>query len=233
MTSPIEPDLIGSAVEELINQAKRLGLTWSIIPGTVSSVSSSSGLWPASNTWVVQDNDSNPTRAMSLVGPVAESTRVMLMHVPPQGNYIIGFVGGQYPIQRDFGAWIEYGTPSTIWTSTGTQPAIGNGTVIAKYSLLNSKTVAFRIKVNVGSTTTFGTGTYRFLLPFSIAEEQVAAALFRDNSGNDEYSAAAWLQTGTTILSVSGSTAAKWAPASPVTWASGDRAEITGVYERA
>lgn len=231
MTSPT-PDVVGAAVEEVVTQATRLGLKWTLIPGTVSSVASSTGLWPASNTWVVQDNDSNPTRAMSLIGPVAEASRVMIMHVPPQGNYIIGTVGGQYPIQRDFGAWIEYGTPSTIWTSTGIQPVIGNGTVTAKYSLLNSKTAAFRIKVNPGSTTTFGSGNYQFLLPFAIADEQVAVCLFRDNGSNVQYGGfSAWLQNGTQIRDVVNSAGQNWTPSVPVTWASGDRAEISGVYE--
>lgn len=226
------PDEIGTAVEEIVVQAERLGLKWTLIPGTVSSVASATGLWPASNTWVVQDNDTNPTRAMSLIGPVAETTRVMIMHVPPQGNYIVGTVGGQYPIQRDFGAWIEYGTPSTIWTSTGTQPSIGNGTVVAKYSMLNSKTCAFRIKVNPGSTTTFGSGNYQFLLPFAIAEEQVAVCLFRDNGSNVQYGGfSAWLQNGTQIRDVVNSAGQNWTASVPVTWASGDRAEISGVYE--
>jgi hypothetical protein len=233
MTSPEEPiDVAGVAAEELIAQARRLGIVWTLIPGTVSSVANSSGMWPASNTWVVQDNDTNPTRAMSLIGPIAEDTRVMIMHVPPQGNYIIGVVGEQNAILRGSGQWIDYGTSSTIWTSTGTQPSIGNGVIVARYTMLGTKTCAFRIKVNPGSTTTFGTGEYQFLLPFPIADEQVAVAMFRDNDGADEYGGfTAWLQNSTQILRVMNSANQRWGPNIPVLWESGDRAEISGVYE--
>lgn len=133
--------------------------------------------------------------------------------------------------------WTDYGTPSTVWTSTLTQPAIGNGAVTARYKRIGgpaSKTVAFRIKILPGTTTTYGTGNYQFLLPVAIADEQVAVGIFRDNSGAVEYGGfSAWLQSGTLILSVRNSAAAVWSNSVPVGWATGDRAEISGVYEAA
>lgn len=50
------------------------------------------------------------------------------------------------------------------WGSTGTAPAIGNGTVTGGAVLAN-KIVDFRIAVAFGSSTTFGTGTYSLTLP--------------------------------------------------------------------
>lgn len=233
MTSPENTEAIGVGAEEIVSQARRLGLSWTLIPATAATVSgTSSNAWPPSNTWVVQDNDSSPTRAISLIGPVASGARVMVLHVPPQGNYILGTIGVGGPSGIGASAWTDYGTPSTIWTSTGTQPSIGDGLIVARYRLIDSRTCAFRIKVNPGSTTTFGTGTYRFLLPFTVADEQVGVALFRDNSAALQYGGfSAWLQSGTTILTVSNSAAANWSPTVPATWASADRAEISGVYE--
>ena len=85
------------AVRELLSQAKRLNLIWTLIPATVAPITGAVNVWPSSNTYVIQDNDINVSRAMSLVGCVRGGTRVMIMHVPPQGNYIIGYIGGQAP----------------------------------------------------------------------------------------------------------------------------------------
>jgi len=71
-----------------------------------------------------------------------------------QNTYVKGLIDG-------FGAWTPY-TPS--WTSTGTAPAIGNGTLTGAYVQIG-KWVQFRIQVTFGSTTTFGTGGLQVSLP--------------------------------------------------------------------
>lgn len=87
-------DIVLAAVNQLKTEASRLGISWNLIPATVATISGSSGgEWPASNVYVIQDNDTNVSRSMSLIGRVRPGTRVMLMHVPPQGNYIIGSLG--------------------------------------------------------------------------------------------------------------------------------------------
>lgn len=63
------------------------------------------------------------------------------------------------------GAWTTY---TSAWTSTGTAPAIGNGTISARYSITGN-TVNVAITLVAGGTTTFGTGTYSFSLPFAVA----------------------------------------------------------------
>lgn len=62
------------------------------------------------------------------------------------------------------GAWTAY-TPA--WTSTGTAPAIGNGTLAGSYKLVGDKTCHFRASITFGTTTTFGTGGYLLSLPFT------------------------------------------------------------------
>ncbi|MEV0396720.1 hypothetical protein [Polymorphospora rubra] len=134
------------------------------------------------------------------------------------------------------GPWTDYGTPTTIWTASGSNPTIGNGSIVARYQLLGgaaSKTCAFRIKINPGSTTTFGRGTYSFLLPFDIADEQTASAIFRDNSAATQFGGSAWLQSARTIHSVALSSGTLWSPTVPAPWSQNDRAEISGIYERA
>lgn len=63
------------------------------------------------------------------------------------------------------GAWTTY---TSAWTSTGTAPAIGNGTISARYSITGN-TVNVAITLVAGGSTTFGTGTYSFSLPFAVA----------------------------------------------------------------
>jgi hypothetical protein len=58
-------------------------------------------------------------------------------------------------------AWTSY-TPA--WSSTGTAPAINNGTLTGGYAQLN-KLFLFRILLTVGSSTTFGTGVLSLSLP--------------------------------------------------------------------
>lgn len=52
------------------------------------------------------------------------------------------------------------------WTATGPNPSIGNGSLTGRYILNGSSCTVF-IDLNVGSTTTFGSGNWLFSLPFT------------------------------------------------------------------
>jgi hypothetical protein len=58
-------------------------------------------------------------------------------------------------------AWTSY-TPT--WTGSTTNPSLGNGTLSAAYIQIG-KTVHFRINLTMGTTTTYGSGIWRFTLP--------------------------------------------------------------------
>lgn len=64
-----------------------------------------------------------------------------------------------------FAAWTSY---TSTWQSTGTAPAIGNGTILARHMKLG-RTVHTGIHWTAGSTSTYGTGNYTFTLPFTSA----------------------------------------------------------------
>jgi hypothetical protein len=51
-----------------------------------------------------------------------------------------------------------------VWTSTGTAIALGNGTIAGRFKVFGKWGFA-RLTLTMGTTTTFGTGTYRFTLP--------------------------------------------------------------------
>lgn len=79
------PELIGVGAQAIQDNAKRLGLTWTLRPGTVQSYDGASG-----QASVVFDNDTVAIGAVSLIGVLATGQRVMGMIVPPGGNFIIG-----------------------------------------------------------------------------------------------------------------------------------------------
>jgi hypothetical protein len=55
-------------------------------------------------------------------------------------------------------------TYTPAWTSTGSAPAIGNGSLSGQYQQIG-KLVTFNFSIVFGSTTTFGSGSYRFSIP--------------------------------------------------------------------
>jgi hypothetical protein len=135
------------------------------------------------------------------------------------------------------GLWVAY-TPA--WSSSGTQPAIGNGTITGRYALTGG-TVDFVVKVTMGSTTTYGTGNYSFSLPFTAAAgaDMIGDVFVGDSSvGAGGYSGggAVYITTGATDVSAyvgaTGATSVMGATA-PQTFASGDRIWIQGRYEAA
>lgn len=87
------------------------------------------------------------------------------------------WVAGEFPSAATFNthvrdnlkaigdAWTAY-TPS--WNSTGTQPALGNGTATGFY-IAAGDLIVFRFKITLGTTSTVGTGTYSFGLPVAAA----------------------------------------------------------------
>jgi hypothetical protein len=126
--------------------------------------------------------------------------------------------------------WINY---APAWTSTGTQPAIGNGGIGGYYQRLGA-TIQFKIVVYMGSTTTYGTGSYRFSLPiagnatvqnfmFHLVAYDSSSGLWWAGIGQQDQAQAFLLRSGATSLN-------NWGPTAPQTWASGDQFHINGAY---
>lgn len=81
-------EAISVAVQEVQHNAERLGLTWTLRPGTVQPGVTAEGLYQ-----VLLDGDIAPSTASSIVGHLPENFRVMVMAVPPSGTYVVGFIG--------------------------------------------------------------------------------------------------------------------------------------------
>lgn len=136
------------------------------------------------------------------------------------------------------GAWTAW-TPS--WTaSSGTAPALGDGTLIGRFKQVGN-TVLFDLVLVFGTTTTGGNGTlnanaglWQFSLPVAASSEFCAAASLRDNSVPTNLAATADGRSGaaaTALLRTAGSSGVAVNAATPFTWAVGDTFKITGMYE--
>lgn len=139
--------------------------------------------------------------------------------------------------------WVSY-VPA--WTASGTAPALGNGTIVGASRTLGPKTVHFRILLTMGSTTTYGTGTYRFTLPaaalaLGAGSTLNLAGLLTDTSagaaGKWGVQACQFVTTSTIELLAPTATAdAKLAIVGqlvPFTWANTDILSVSGTVEAA
>jgi len=63
--------------------------------------------------------------------------------------------------EQPVGNWQAY---TVSWIASTTNPSIGNGTLVGRYTQIG-KTIMGNIFIKMGSTTTFGSGYWRFSLP--------------------------------------------------------------------
>lgn len=121
---------------------------------------------------------------------------------------------------------------SPSWTSTGTAPAIGNGTLSGAYQQIG-QLVWFRVYWKAGSTTTFGTGTYSFSLPLTAGGTGwlTGSASMYDNTLTDMWVGVAQIATTTTIkVYENRNTASGIGQTVPFTWAQDDIIQVSGFY---
>lgn len=130
--------------------------------------------------------------------------------------------------------WTDF-TPT--WISDGTQPSLGNGTLVGRYRQIDSKLYLIRIEFSRGSTSTNGTGAYGFSgLPFTAAGvvAQVASCFLLD-AGTRNFVATAYMSQGLTfinqILVADSSGAGNWTDSNPMVLATGDQCLIQGFFE--
>lgn len=124
----------------------------------------------------------------------------------------------------------EEGTYTVAWTSSGTQPAKGNGSFNGVYTKIGQK-VLVSITITMGSTTTFGTGNYTFSLPFtSTGTHAFIGSIFIVDSGTGFYIAVSRITGSTATISGFTSAGAQIGATTPHTWAVNDELNITCEY---
>lgn len=132
----------------------------------------------------------------------------------------------------------SYGTAATVWTATSVNPVINNGTFVSTYRQ-DSKWVDVFIQITMGSTTTYGTGTWQIGLPVTAKNTRwtVAGEAF-DTSGPSEYVVfgkplTTSVLTIRTLPSTAGNPLISVGSTAPMTWATGDILTLAFRYEAA
>ena len=77
--------------EGIAERGDSLGLTWRLIPATVSPAGDSGEMR------VTLDGDSTSIAAVSMIGRLAVGARVFVILSPPAGVHIVGFLGYDFP----------------------------------------------------------------------------------------------------------------------------------------
>lgn len=133
-------------------------------------------------------------------------------------------------VAHEQGAAIAY---TCAWTAVSVNPAIGNGSLAANYTIIGDRCF-LEILITMGSTTTYGTGAWRLSLPVP-ATASVAVGMtgrFRDASVPAFFMIMATLQTTTTFSMATESSTVTDA-SSPFAWAVNDTIHISGEYRAA
>lgn len=214
-------DLIRQSMGHVPELLRRRDVLWGLRPGTVDDQPGSGSM-----VWVVFDGSTVPCQVTSLTGrSLPAGTRVMVLRVPPLGNYIIGFVGDvTYP-------WTSY---VTTWSSVSDpQPAIGTGTITGQY-LHTPDLVIYTGRILMGATTTYGTGRWQISLPVAAqgGTLHVGTGVIYDASASTGHRpVVAWLANVTSVRFVS--TGGDVTATSPITAAASDQLRWTITYRPA
>ena len=136
------------------------------------------------------------------------------------------------------GVWTSY-TPT--WGGASSNPAIGNGTLVGRYVQIGTL-VIFRIFLQAGSSTTFGSGYWHFNYPpiNRSTNESVLPGIngiMYDASLNTYSTIFGIFEHSSTQFALGSAGSAGAANAigsiSPMTWATSDLVRIYGIYEAA
>jgi hypothetical protein len=139
-------------------------------------------------------------------------------------------VGGTIPATSTY-------TPA--WTSDGSAPAIGNGTLSGRYVLIGSQLLWIAIRFVYGSTSTAGTGNYRFSIPAAYkalntggVPQTVSGKLL--DSGTAHFAASGYIAGNNAYFNVviGDATGVRvFGAGVPLTLATGDELNLTGIIE--
>lgn len=129
-----------------------------------------------------------------------------------------------------------WSTYTFTWSSTGTQPVIGNGTRSGRYRRsADSDLIIYEFRLTMGSTTTFGTGTYFISVPVTpsaTAVTNACGACYMIDAGTLDKAGVLKFEDNTKITPVT-ATAGVVTPTVPHTWAVNDQIRGVMIYEPA
>lgn len=113
------------------------------------------------------------------------------------------------------------------WAASGTAVALGNGTLTGIYQV-NGHEVFCEVAQTMGTTTTYGTGTYSWTMPITLTTYYPMPCNALDN-GTAFYTGTTYdITTNNLIHVVTSGLASQWAQTVPHTWASTDNLNLRG-----
>lgn len=137
----------------------------------------------------------------------------------------------------------QYFNFTPTWTSAGTQPTIGDGTLTGRFSL-NGRTISVQFRFEAGATTTFGTSRYYFAMPVDPSTTELSAINFIGQCGMFDSSAgfayvgfpgrvngASNIEIGYHSDTLAGGISNYVSQTGPFTWAASDTVSGTYQYE--
>ncbi|MFZ3150255.1 MAG: hypothetical protein WA116_01070 [Anaerolineaceae bacterium] len=157
--------------------------------------------------------------------------------IPRLKPYVIGWIreyGGNITktvtAQNDV-KWYTY-TPT--WTASTTNPALGNGTLTGRYTLIG-KTCVGNIYLVMGSTTTYSSGAWSLSLPFTAANAGVrySGTWIIIDPGVANYQGALFIGSGQNKIDafVRDGYSNYFSSTVPYTWGSSDYLILSFTYE--
>lgn len=155
------------------------------------------------------------------------------MPYTPNTTWVDGSGGGT-PLSAarlnnmEAGIWPVVQTYTPSWTSTGSAPSVGNGTLAGSYIQIGKLVIA-SFALTCGGTTGYGTGNYSFSLPVAaLSGREMSGQGIAQNTGGANASNIIWRASGDVILAQLAF--AQMSPTSPITLASGSTVNATIVY---
>lgn len=174
----------------------------------------------------------------SFTNPTASSPLDSPSHAAQHANINDAMEAVQAKLGVGAGTIGEWTTYTPTWTASATNPTLGNGTLYGAYSQINGMVFGY-IRLGIGSTTTFGSGTWQLTLPVTGARP--ANFALNGWAAYLDASTATWYNGTTTYTLFDTQCSMRWnagaygdvAATSPFTWASGDTLEVRLAYEAA
>ena len=179
-------DAYAAGTQQLIEDATRLGISWTLRPGTVTI---------ADPLKVTFDGDDTPVAAVSLIGMFPEGARVMGLLVPPGGNFVIGRVDSTFT------------NPLGITTNLNQAGTAGNTTSATFVDVPGSPTLSITKKYPASLThikATLSIGAFSsavntgvaFALLISSVDRQILGSLLINTANAHTYFSGTILLTG-------------------------------------